>query len=130
MGAWGEGAFDNDTAADWAWEFDRADGESGLRIIRETLEAATATEPVEYLDADVGQQAVAAAEVVAAVRGEAIQRSPYNEAVTGWIDRAHPSADSNLSALARAALARVTADNSELAALWDEVESSWRASIA
>jgi Domain of unknown function (DUF4259) len=24
MGVWGEGAFDNDTAGDWSWEFENA----------------------------------------------------------------------------------------------------------
>jgi hypothetical protein len=33
MGAWGVGAFENDTAADWDLEFETADMAAGLRLI-------------------------------------------------------------------------------------------------
>jgi hypothetical protein len=46
MGAWDEGPFDNDTAADYA---------TGLQIVEAALTAAAEAEDEDYLDADVGQ---------------------------------------------------------------------------
>jgi Domain of unknown function (DUF4259) len=37
MGTWGEGAFDNDAAADWAHRFERADRASGIALIEDAL---------------------------------------------------------------------------------------------
>ena len=45
MGAWAEGAFDNDDAADWAAQFDGADQEEGLRLIEDALRQAAQTPP-------------------------------------------------------------------------------------
>ena len=130
MGAWGEGAFDNDTAADWSWEFENADLAAGLRLITGALSAAAQADDAAYLDADDGTRAVAAAELVASINDQPIAESPYNETARQWIARVHPSSDLSLTNLARRAISRVTTENSELAQLWDETgSSSWRSAM-
>jgi hypothetical protein len=132
MGAWGQGAFDNDTAADWSWEFENADLAAGLRLITDALStAAQADAAAAYLDANDGTRAVAAAELVASINGQPIAESPYNETARQWIARVHPSSDPSLTNLARQAVSSVTTVNSELAQLWDEAGSSaWRSTMS
>jgi hypothetical protein len=130
VGTWGEGAFDNDTAADWAWEFDGADRATGLTLIDDALTRAAATPVTGYLRGRDGDLAVAAAELVAYIAGQATAESPYNNSARQWADRVAAPAEPHLIGLALRALARVTGNNSELASLWDEVPSTWRASIA
>lgn len=60
MGAWGSEPFDNDTAADWAWELDDS---SDWEVVRSAL--SEALEPGDFMDADVATRAIAAASVVA-----------------------------------------------------------------
>ena len=130
MGAWGEGAFDNDEASDWAWSFDDiTEAAPGLAIIESALRDATA-DPSAELDADAGSIAVAAAELVAFVAGRPGVESPYNESPRAWVASARPSASPELVALAVTALEQVTGANSELAELWDESGPEWRAAIA
>jgi len=130
MGAWGEGPFDNDTAADWVFGFQDADQPSGLILIEAALATAANLPQGDYLDADVGVEAVAAAEVVAAMLGRELERSSYNEAAIDWIARTAGEVRPALADLAVRALGRVTGPNSELVDLWDEAGSvSWRASI-
>jgi uncharacterized protein DUF4259 len=131
MGAWGEGAFDNDDAADWSWEFENADLAAGLRLVSDALSAAAQADDAVYLGARDGTLAVAAAELVASAKGQPIAESPYNETARQWIGRVRPTVDAVLTDLARRAVLRVTARNSELAELWDEADSSsWRSAMA
>lgn len=79
MGVWGVGPFENDVAADWAFEFADADIGRGLALVRDALVAAADIGPAEYLDGDLGTNALAAAELVALINGKAIQESAYND---------------------------------------------------
>ena len=116
MGTWGAGTFENDSASDWVWELEAS----------ETLapvEAALAAVPDDdaYLDADVAVMALAASEVIAALRGRPAADLP--EEVQAWVaGHPQPVADALLQ-LARAALARII-DTSELHELWDESDES------
>jgi hypothetical protein len=132
MGAWGEGAFDNDDAADWSWEFENADLTAGLRLVTDALSAIAAqADDAAYLDQRDGTLAVAAAELVASMNGQPIDESPYNETARQWIARVRPSTDAALTNLARRSVFRVTSQNSELAQLWDEAgSSSWRSAMS
>ena len=131
MGAWGEGAFDNDGAADWSLEFRNADLAAGLRLITDALSAVAEADAAAYLDANDGERAVAAAELVALINGQPIDESPYNQTARQWIVRVHPSSDRSLTNLARQTVARVTGQTSELAELWDETGSaSWRSAMS
>lgn len=130
MGAWAEGAFDNDDATDWAAQFDGADQEAGLRLIEDALSQAAQTSPGGYLDIDAGAQAVAAAELVTCVAGQPVRVTPHNESALRWATRTSPHTAPSLAILAIRAVERVTGPRSELATLWDEAGTSWRASMA
>jgi hypothetical protein len=130
MGTWAEGAFDNDDAADWAAQFDGADQETGLRLIEDALRQAVQESSGGYLDSDAGAQAMAAAELVTCLADQPVRVTPYNESAVRWAARASQHAAPSLAGLAIRAVERVTGPRSELASLWDEAGTSWRASIA
>lgn len=130
MGAWGQGAFDNDDAADWSWEFETADLAAGLRLITDALTVVAQADDGTYLQVDDGSRAVAAAALVASINGRPIDESPYNETARQWIARVRPSTDAVLTDLARQAVIRAAGPNSELTQLWGEAESSsWRSGM-
>jgi Arc/MetJ-type ribon-helix-helix transcriptional regulator len=97
---------DNDDAADFVGEVGRLDEGDRSAALRAALTAAVAED--DYLDADLGSVAVAAAALVA--DGE------YDD----------------LGELARQALVRVLEDDSELAQLWAERgdDNPWPAEIS
>jgi Domain of unknown function (DUF4259) len=81
MGARGEGAFDNDTAADWSGKFENADLAAGLQLITDALSAVAQADAAAYLCVDDGERAVAAAELVALINpcGEQSRDSQLTE---------------------------------------------------
>ena len=122
MGTWNTSSFDNDDAQDWLAELDEAEDTD---ILTEALSAVAENE--DYVEAPEAQQAVAAAEVVAAMNGHPAADLP-GEAAT-WSQR-HGSADSTLAGLARRAVTRVQTD-SELKELWDEGDATdWNAMMS
>lgn len=107
MGAWGTGPFENDDAADWAYELEEA---AELSPVRQALSATLDTDG--YLEVPEGACAVAAAAVVAATFDGDVRGFP--EAVVEWIAD-HPDAAGREDArLAVDALERVTSEESEL----------------
>jgi Domain of unknown function (DUF4259) len=122
VGAWGSGPFENDDAADWAYELEEA-GDHG--ILRTALDRAV--RDGGDLASEHGAVAVAAAAVVAtAIDGDA---EGLSDEVVAYIARAGRPDDSVI-ALARQALDAV-AGGGELAELWDEADAAeWRASLA
>jgi Domain of unknown function (DUF4259) len=127
MGAWGEDPFDNDDAGDWAYGFDSLDGGGGVAYIRAALAIAAGTASGEDLEAPDGSIAIAAADVVARLAEGAPMPSTYGSDVAGWVVRTSPAVSDTDVALARDAVARVLAEGSELAELWDEAGPEWRA---
>src|SRR5688500_2002913 len=81
MGAWGHGSFENDGAADWVYELEKS---GDLSVVIAALEGLAEAAADEYVDVDVCQAAVAAAEVVAALTGESASGLP--EEVAGWVE--------------------------------------------
>lgn len=130
VGTWGEGAFDNDTAADWAREFDGTDLESGMRLIEAALGLAAATSADGHLSRRNGDLALAAAELVAYIADEPVDETAYNATALDWADRVDAEVEPPLLGLACQALTRVTGEGSESAELWDEGPSTWRESVA
>lgn len=114
MGSWGTDIFDNDVAADWSYGL--ADG--GLRYVQAALR--NASEEGDYLDADTGAEALAAAETVARLRGTPWVESAYSAAVDEWVGRQSGQVPSDLAVLAALAVRRVMAEGSELVDLWEE----------
>ena len=125
MGAWGTGNFENDDAGDWAWELDDAADDA---LLRSTLE--TVTEADGQPEAPDAANALAAAEVVAALAGHPVS-GQLPESVEQYVKRVSTAPSPELVQLAIAAVKRVEKD-SELKDLWLESDSysEWQAVIA
>ena len=123
MGAWGIGAFENDGAGDLV----AALRHQGLDLLGSAFDLPDG----EYLEVDQGQEVIAAAEIVAAAFGQAAPGLPPDVqqfvAQHGVAIRAR----TDLPARALRALARVTADDSEIQDLWAEVDDgrAWSAAL-
>ena len=128
MGAWGTGTFENDTACDWAGDLEAA---ADLSPVVETLTRAIEVGD-EYLDADVGSEALAACEVVARLKGNWGARDAYTETLDAWVREHATPPSKELISQALAAIDRVLKAPSELLELWDESDekAGWRGAVA
>ncbi len=117
MGAWGADSFENDDAMDWLGDF--CDDPEEAFILAALRRVADAGEG-EYLEAPECSASVAAAEVVAALKGEARY---VPEDVRGCLASSNIKPDGELIEAALKALARVRTD-SELKELWDEAANA------
>lgn len=122
MGAWGIRSFDNDDAADWVYELEES---SGAEAIRAALQAIS---PDAYLEAAECSSALAAAEVVAALKGHPLANLPP-EVVT-WVADSNVEVDDDLLSLALMAIHRIETE-SALRELWQETDEfdSWLATL-
>lgn len=122
MGAWGYGTFENDEALDWVYELQES---SGTEILSATLEAVT---DADFVEAPEASNALAAAEVVAALDGNPGENLPPE--VDAWVKDNSEPVDADLLMLARVAVERIARD-SELSELWEESgdESAWRETL-
>lgn len=127
MGTWGARAFDNDTAMDWVWELSESDD---LSVVTSALEAPLDDDADDVLGAGLCEVAIAAAEIVAALKGHPPESLPQEAAA--WVKRhkGKLKVDQELIDTAHDAVARVAAD-SELRELWDESDEvdSWDKAI-
>lgn len=146
MGAWGCGIFDNDDAMDWLIGWETADEGEGTtdepgRIAFVIGAMALAVDHKGYLDSDTGAAALAAAEVVAVAGGKpsaAIKKGTDEDgsltALAAWARSPQASLlkDPQTRSLARQAVDRALAQDSEIAELWDDTEhgTEWRAIAA
>ena len=125
-GGWDTGSFDNDDALDWVWELSES---HDLSVVENTLEEAVNASG--YLEAPTGSRAIAAAEVVAALRGRA--RSELPSEVEAWVKTHKLAVGSDLVKTARNAISAVrNSESSELAQLWSESEELadiWQADL-
>ncbi|MBL9202833.1 MAG: DUF4259 domain-containing protein [Opitutaceae bacterium] len=125
MGAWSELPFGNDTACDWAYGLEDSED---LSYIEETLQTVLDAGD-DYLEAPAGDEAIAAAEVVAWLHGKPSPRDAYSEDVSTWVE-AHPiKPTAALIKKAIAALDRIKREPSELLSLWEGNEK-WAVSVA
>jgi hypothetical protein len=125
MGAWGEKAFQNDSALDWLAELQAA----GVELLRDTLSRVAETHADELVDVDDGAAAIAAAEIVAAALGRGRERLPAE--ACEWLDVNQGIIALDELGLANRAAQRVLGHNSELRALWDEggADNAWLADV-
>lgn len=125
MGAWGEKAFENDSALDWIAELEGA----GVDLLRSTLSGVAETDDRDFVDVDDGSAAIAAAEIVAAALGRGGDR--LTTAARAWLDQNPNAIVSNDCGLARSAVERVLGPGSELRELWDEngADNPWLADV-
>ncbi len=124
MGALETGPFDNDDAGDWVYELEQT---GDLGFVRQTL--TTAVETGDYLEMPDGNNAVAAAAVVAAGLDQSHDGVP--EEVVAWLSATAEPPTAADARLAVRALDRVTGNESETADLWAESPSGaeWSAGV-
>ena len=126
-GGWDVGPFDNDDALDWVWELSES---NDISVVEEALQSAISTSG--YLEAPTGSIAVAAAEVVAALKGQ--PRAQLPDEVTSWVASNQLEVDDQLVKAARQAIVHVkNSESSELAQLWadsEELLNQWHKDLA
>jgi hypothetical protein len=125
MGAWDATSFGNDTANDWAYELEECDDLASIEsALQEVLDTGD-----DYLDSDPAVQAIAAAEVLAWLRGKPTPVNAYTEKIAAWV-AAHPiQPPAVILQKALSALDRIEQQPSELPELW-EGDPAWLASMA
>lgn len=124
MGTWGVESFENDGASDWAYDLESS---GNLRFIQETLEAVL---KADYVDASLGENGVAASEVVACLRGNPGPMLP--DSVSDWVKQRPQDVPGDLVEKALGVLRRVQSPPSELLELWEESAefASWQAALS
>ncbi len=128
MGAWGSNSFENDDACDWSGGLVEC---HDLSLVEEAFQTVLEVGD-EYLEASHAQEAIAAAEVLARLRGNWGPRSAYTEDMDAWVT-AHPqSVSQTLLARGTSVLDRILAPGSELADLWEDSDcfAEWKAAVA
>ncbi len=115
MGTWGTDAFANDDAMDWIGDLTAVKDSSVLHASFEATNGSGGE-----IEAPAGSAALAAAEVVAALRGRPSVSLP-NE-VAAWVAAHGPSMEVDLldKALRAVRLVGEDGERSELKQLWDE----------
>ena len=123
MGAWGHRSFENDDALDWVFELGES---SDFSVISAAFDALFA-EQEDYLDAYYCTRALAAAEVVAALKGKPAGSLP--DEVTAWLKGKTQPDDALTASAVKAVDAAVT--DSELKELWEESEefAVWQSDV-
>jgi hypothetical protein len=118
MGAWGPGSFENDSALDWADDLVQY---NDLAWVVSTLEQAVDDYLIRYgdgfTDSATADNAIAAAEVVAALSGRPSEALP--RVVIEWIHQHNLLVDTNIQALAIRVVNRAL-NTRELRDLWGE----------
>ncbi len=126
MGAWGSGAFENDTACDWTEELTDS-GVADLSLVERTLSSAQEVDDDE-LDADLACEAIAACEVVARLQGRGARAGAHLAELDAWIKSKPVKPSLALIRQAANVLDRVVANSSELAVQWED-SGAWLSSV-
>jgi hypothetical protein len=125
MNVWGVGPFQNEAAAEYAAEI----VQDGAYALAEAFDVALDPDN-DYLEAEEGHRAVAAAETLAAVlKGDT---SALTDAVLrAWVQNTDPAELIHLRGHALEALDRVLGHGSELPDLWEDSEDAdaWQGDI-
>src|SRR4051812_34261367 len=100
MGAWDATSFGNDHANDWAYDLEKANDLSYIdATLKKILDAGD-----DYIEAPDAEEAIAAAEVVAWLRGRPTPVNAYTEKIAEWV-AAHPNLP--LTAITQKALSAI-----------------------
>ena len=116
MGAWDIGPFDNDESMDWLAELADTD-DTDAALLESTLRAVVDLRD-PYLEALEAWNGLAAAEMVAALRGHTVKELEFPEEASVWVEEHRGLDVSELVPLALTVVERVKAD-SELKELWE-----------
>jgi septation ring formation regulator EzrA len=124
MGAWDSDPFGNDTALDWSYSLEDYEG---LELIEETLAKIEEMDD-EYVEAPDAEQAIAAADTLARLKGKAYVKNSHTEAVDAWVAEQDLEVPQDLIDLALEVIDRIQSEPSELLELWEESENfaAWK----
>lgn len=125
MNLWGTGPFDNDAAKDFTDEV-LHDGDYALAEAFDVV-----LDPdMDFIEAEEGFRALAAAEILAAVLSQDTSRLT-DAGLRVWVQNADANALAALKTSALNALNRVTSDHSELSELWEDREDmqAWQVEV-
>jgi hypothetical protein len=124
MGAWNTDPFGNDTACDWIYELAEA---KDLSFVESTLQKVH-EKGSEYLEAPDAEEAIAAADTLARLKGKFYVNNSYTESLDKWVAKNPRQPSAELLDSAIRALDRILAEPSELLELWQESEEfeAWK----
>ncbi|MEP6670312.1 MAG: DUF4259 domain-containing protein [Chthoniobacter sp.] len=125
MGAWDATSFGNDTANDWAYDLEKC---NDLSFIDATLQKIVDAGD-DYIECPEAEEAIAAAEVTAWLRGKSTPVNAYTEKIVKWVETHPIQPPPAIVQKALFALDRILRQPSELLELWED-DSDWTASIA
>ena len=125
MGAWGTGNFDNDTALDWVFELEEV---NDLSLIEKTIDAVFDD---DYIDSDIGCEALIAIEAIARLIGNFGKDNSYAEDLDSWVKSHNLDVNNELIVRGKKALDLIVSEKSELYELWEETEDfdTWKNEI-
>lgn len=125
MGAWGMGHFDNDTACDWVYELEES---NDLSVIKNSIDAVFED---EYIDADIGCEALAAIETLARLKGDYGNTHAKNDDIDAWVTKNPIQPPQALIDKSNLALKALLSESSELYELWSETDDleAWKAEV-
>ena len=125
MGAWGTGNFDNDTALDWVFELEEV---NDLSLIEKTIDAVFDD---DYIDSDIGCEALIAIEAIARLIGNFGKDNSYAEDLNSWVKSHNLDVNNELIVRGKKALDLIVSEKSELYELWEETEDfdTWKNEI-
>ncbi|WP_211826656.1 DUF4259 domain-containing protein [Kistimonas asteriae] len=115
-GAWGIGSFENDSALDWSYELEHSIGSVALQGAFRSVQVGG------YIEVNACSAAMAAAEVVAAIKMKSFEQLP--DSVRKWaISNSSVVNDALIQNAKKSVAVCSNAENSELAQLWLESSS-------
>jgi hypothetical protein len=116
MGAWANDPFGNDMACDWIYAAEKT---TGLSFIQKTLETVTDTGE-SYLEAPTAEQAIAACDTIARLKGKFYVQNAYTKSLDSWVARQQVTISDELVEKASKVIDRILSEPSELLELWQE----------
>lgn len=124
MGTWGAGVFENDIACDFALA---VAGGGGMPTVLQALERVLSSGD-DYLEAPDAEEGLAAADIIARLKGNWGPQTAYTQEVDGWVSNQSMPIPDKLLAKAKQTVTRIITEPSELLELWSETAefSSWK----
>ena len=127
MGAWGTGVFENDAACDFAADIAES---GGLTLLEKTLDRVLAVGG-NYLEAPDAEEALAAADIVACLKGSPGVQMAYTASLDEWLGSQRSAPSEEVVEKARRCIIRILDEPSEILELWGESDEfeAWKRSV-
>ena len=124
MGTWKADPFGNDTACDWQRGLDNV---HDLRLIKDAIRKIHGA-GMEYLEAPDAEEAIAAADTIARLKGRFYVKNAYTKSVDDWVAKHNLDLPQEFVDSAIEAVDRILTPPSELLELWEESDEfeSWK----